>query len=237
MQNQGAKNMKRQSFVLFIIICLVGCQHQQSAPIDIENIMENEASVEPTWPSSEYNRAAIVLVEFYVEGLSGKLEQYSYRGLVVGPHSIISKAPYEQTPVLTRAITVRPILTGSFGVPASVVLRMDRGLRNSEVVLLTIDDDLPHTSPAVFGGRIPAKGYLFWDGFIMRDQAKQHIIPVLTTLSGNTQDCDAVEQFPPQFNISDIIFDTKHRLLCYNEIPSQEVESFLRENGVPIVTK
>jgi len=227
--------MKRQWFVLFIIVCLAGCRYQSPASVVIENVGENAANIDPSWPTLESNRAAIVLVAYGVVRINGMLEHDYYGGLVVDKQHIISKAPPTYPVVLVKEIIVFPSFKG-YGVPASIVAQMDRGLRSERVVILTTNDNMPYVRPAVFGGKVPSAGY-YLDGAGVEDQA--NVIPVLATLSLNTQDCDVVGRFPPHYYyyINNIVFDMKHRLLCYDEVPSQELGGFLLESGVWVDTK
>lgn len=245
--------MKTQTLVLFIAICLAGCaSHHTAKPIVIGNVGKKMASVDLSWLTVESNRAAVVLVAYHVfipNAASGPgIFTYYGEGLVVGPHTIICES-YERSvshfPNILQEITIQsfsnPItgLPSWSGVPAVVVARLEIGYGIS---LLITNDELPDLRPVVFG-MISAKGMV--NGYRLGNDDSvvwanvRKIVPVSVSFESDAdgQWCDTVDQPDTGQSVGSFNFDMEHRLVCCGHKPAWVVEDFLRDNGVPVVTK
>ena len=227
--------MRAKLSVLLISICLAGCARQYATPI-IENKAVSSASLQPTLES---NHAAIVLVTYHIlDTASGRSGVYYSSGLVVGSYAVVSDGISSEyfKPIVIRGVTVRSAAGEWSEIPALVSARLpgDFGL-----TLLKTNSQLP-VKPIVFGKNTPGKkikGYSFGsdDGLVLPNVRK--VAPAFATVHWNGKRCDPAEG--PGSGIKSntwIIFDMKHRLLCFVFLPSQEVEIFLRDNQVSIFT-
>ncbi len=227
--------MKLQSFALLTYICLVGCTHQSSALV-----IENKAvSDVPFQPTLESNRAAIVLVAYHIlDTASGQSGVNYSSGLVVDSHIVISdefSSEYSK-PIIVRGITVKSAAGEWSEVPASVAAHL-QGYYG--LVLLKTNSKLP-VNPVVFGKNSlgeRVKGYSFGtDDSLMLPNVRK-VAPAFATVHLDGKRCDPANT--PGNGISFntwIIFDMKHRLLCFVFIPAQEIKRFLQENGISIFT-
>lgn len=245
--------MKTQTFVLFITICLVGCATPSApAPTVVKNVGKKTAGMDISWPTLESNRAAEVMINYHVlntqNGTSGG---YSGRGLVVGPHAVISTAQITKSirfPEVLQGITIEPDwsqVSGDWSATAEVIARMDSGYG---IELLITNIELPDVSSVVFSNTSPGvmAGYRLgqydfgsYNPVIERWVQKREVEPVFVLFpTDDAQRCEAWDQLDVNSNYGiSASFDMEHRLICFGFQPAQELVHFLQDNGVSVVTK
>jgi len=234
--------MKMKSFVLFIIICLVGCWTAPVPPAPIVQSIVSKPKAKP-WPTFRSNRAATVQILYHlVDSTSGIYAgPYGGVGLIVGPNIVIDVGWHSTTmsrPMVLQGITVGS-LSGDWFQPASIIGRFGGGTEN-EIAVLKTDEELPVkpvTFSRAFAGR-KIKGYRFASDDSLEEFNLNKVASVFVTPSDNPQ-CDMVNRSNASnsFSYSDSTFDTDHNLVCYYDRPWWEVRAGLLRFGVVTITK
>lgn len=243
--NEGVETMKTKALVLFTAIYLAGCATRQpTAPTVVGNVGQKSESDDPAWLTLESNRGAIVRIAYQIfDRAQGVSSTISSDGVVVGPHTILGSSFVRNLKFsqVVQRITIQSALnpvTGLpdwSGVPARIVARLDV---DWGAELLITNDELPDIRPVVFRRATPfsvrMEGYQFaYDVFGEWFNYNQ-VQSVFVEIPLDDQSC--VIYNLSRFGLM-IMFDTEHRLICFNFMPSQAVVRFLQENGVSVITK
>ncbi len=245
--------MKTQSAVLFTVICLFACcTHRQTLPVVVKT-EDKKVNDGPSWPSLEYNRAAMVFVEYRVlENTLGHpiVRNYFIDGVVVAPRTIISDQFVNNIGRLwvynVQSITIRSVSGDWSGIPAVIVAETGRAQYSlGDVVLLFASADLPNTRPAVFGELPPytyrqkAEGYYFeTDKSVLPRYNMKKTTPAFVKFSDDGEECFPADQSDPNSSSAGFItFDRKHRLVCVSWTSSAKVKRLLRANNISFLEK
>ncbi len=198
---------------------------------------------DPSAPTVESNRAAVVLVAYHVlDTAHGWAGTYYGTGLMVGPNAIISDdfGSRNHFPQVLKGITVQSIsglASGDWsGVPAVAVAHLDGAFG---IDLLTTNSKLPEIKPVVFG-EIPAgvkvEGYRFSSDDSVGWFNVREVVSVFVAVQADGQRCEVADRPSGDYD-TDTGFDMQNRLACFDFVPAQKLERFLRDNGVPILSK